>query len=282
MLLKDINPYVRIALCGKLTRLSSTETFKTLVTPDCRLFLITDGSGEFRINGIRRSLSKHDCIIFQSGTQYEWRPEKNAGLSYYAINFDYTQNFAHIKHSFHPKSVAEGTGYAPFEKIEFEDAVCLNSPLVIKNAIFIEDRLRSAVTEFLVGGDFSAELLSALLKSVIIGIVRRTNESCGGLKPFEIRTVIDYIQKNYMYDISNEDIARRFGFNASYLSRKFKKHMGCSLHSFIVRYRVSAAEERLRSQNVSVSEAAALCGFSDVYYFSRCFKKLAGVSPSRI
>lgn len=283
MLLKDINPYVRIAISGVLTAHHGQETFKVLSTPDCRLFLITSGGGEFVINGQTHRISEHSCILFQSGTEYVWRPDEKTGISYYAVNFDYTQNFSHISRSFHPRSVSESQNYNSFENICFEDADSLNRPIIIDNALSVEDRLRTIVLEYCIKNKFCGELLSSLLKSIIISIVRQNaenSENYESIKPFEIREIIDYIQKNYRSNISNEIIAEKFKFNPSYLSRKFKKYMGVSLHSFIVNYRINTAAEILRTQNITASELISLVGFSDVYHFSKCFKKIMGVSPS--
>jgi AraC-like DNA-binding protein len=44
--------------------------------------------------------------------------------------------------------------------------------------------------------------------------------------------------------------------------------------------RIEIAKNMLYSGEYSVSQVAEQCGFSDIYYFSKAFKKAVGVNPS--
>jgi len=97
-----------------------------------------------------------------------------------------------------------------------------------------------------------------------------------------VQKAIQYIQRHYHTPVKVSQIAQSIGFNASYLGGLFKKSIGQSLHSYINHYRVNQAENLLISGEFSVTEAAALCGFKDVYHFSKLFKKIKGYPPSRL
>ena len=45
-------------------------------------------------------------------------------------------------------------------------------------------------------------------------------------------------------------------------------------------YRISNAKLIMSSENISVSQVAERVGFLDASYFSRCFKRIAGISPT--
>jgi len=279
MTLAEITPFVRVAVNASLTIDTPFDTFTTLTTPDCRLFLITSGGGEFVINGHSYTASPYDCFLFQSGTEYAWCPNNQTGIGYIAVNFDYTRNFTQYKKSFHPKSISDRQGYQALEKIVFDDAVCLNQPIVIHKAMMIYDRLRTLTVEYKLGGRFHDELNSSILKSVLISIVRQVDEPKSDGR-FAIREIIDYIQKNYRLPLTNDGIASIFGYSAAYLSRKFKVYTGMTLHAFVIGYRIDAAAELLRSQDISITRVTELTGFSDIYQFSKCFKQMTGVTPT--
>ena len=59
----------------------------------------------------------------------------------------------------------------------------------------------------------------------------------------------------------------------------FKAHFGVTPNRYLVLRRVDFAKELLESRSFSVSETAEICGFCDVYYFSRVFKNETGVPP---
>ncbi len=88
-----------------------------------------------------------------------------------------------------------------------------------------------------------------------------------------------YVQTHYSEPISLERIAADVGYSPSYLSRTFKEKTGMNLVSFINKVRIDAAMSDLRTTDYSVSDVARRCGFESVGYFTRVFKKVAGVTP---
>ena len=81
-----------------------------------------------------------------------------------------------------------------------------------------------------------------------------------------------------MEDISVESISSAFGFERSYLFRIFKKRYEIGLKEHITAVRMQHAKAFL-SQGLRVSEAARLVGYTDVFNFSRAYKKFYNNSP---
>ena len=65
---------------------------------------------------------------------------------------------------------------------------------------------------------------------------------------------------------------RRFG-------ELFKQQFGHSPGEYVIRKKLRYSQELLSLGNLSISEVAELSGFCDVYYFSRIFKKITGITP---
>jgi len=63
--------------------------------------------------------------------------------------------------------------------------------------------------------------------------------------------------------------------------RVFKRHLKQSPISYLIGLRIERARNLLKTTDLSMSEVAALVGFNDISNFSRMFKELNGVSPSR-
>ncbi|MDR0324464.1 MAG: AraC family transcriptional regulator [Oscillospiraceae bacterium] len=89
-----------------------------------------------------------------------------------------------------------------------------------------------------------------------------------------------YILEHLSEPIRVESIAASLGLSTVYCGALFRRSQGMTIAHFVNRIRVQKAAAILE-EGGSVSETAALCGFNDVYYFSRIFKKFMGVSPSR-
>ena len=280
MLFEQINPFVRQALSAKLTGNNKNDVFNVIQSVDCRLFYILKGSGNMRFDSMTVPLSAGTVIIFSAGTRYVWEIDE---VDYCAVNFDYTQSFSDIKRAFHPISSSEFSESDIIEKVHFENEPLLNEPLVLYSAEDLEREVNRIITEFLAKGDLSDVMTSALLKLVIAEAVKRKKRAfCSEHERANetVRHLIEFISKNYSKEIDYRSIEREFRFNPSYLNRVFKEHTGSSIYSFVLQYRMNVAMEILRTQNISVSQAAMLSGFPNPYHFTKAFTKQVGCSPT--
>ena len=106
--------------------------------------------------------------------------------------------------------------------------------------------------------------------------------------PADIQTVPEYVLKaknyieaNYVKDISIDKIASSLNLNRSYFSTAFRKHIGKSPQQFLVDFRLRKAAELLSDRRFSPSEAAANSGYKDLFTFSKMFKKKYGIPPGK-
>lgn len=97
-----------------------------------------------------------------------------------------------------------------------------------------------------------------------------------------VKKVMDYISNNYMKsDFAIDDISTMIGINYNYLCTIFKKNLNITINEYINDYRMSKALELINIGDYNISEIAESVGFSNVSYFTRCFKKKFSVSPSK-
>lgn len=94
-----------------------------------------------------------------------------------------------------------------------------------------------------------------------------------------IRKVITYIRTDLTADLSLKSMAEQLSVNASYLSSLFKKEMGIPLTEYVNTCRIRHAQMLLLNTDLPTKSIALQCGISDMYYFSRMFKRIAGMTP---
>ncbi len=95
-----------------------------------------------------------------------------------------------------------------------------------------------------------------------------------------IEKIQEYIRRNYSEpELNLTYIAQEFGFNASYLSRRFKAELGINLIDFIIQCRMEKAIECMKAKQMMYITAKQV-GIPDSNYFGKCFKKYTGKSYS--
>lgn len=90
----------------------------------------------------------------------------------------------------------------------------------------------------------------------------------------------DYIEGHLAEDLSLTKLAEVSGFNASYLSRIFKKNYGKGLAEYIVEKRMELAKILLLSTDDRIQDIAVKTGYLSAHSFARTFRGYEGVSPT--
>lgn len=76
-----------------------------------------------------------------------------------------------------------------------------------------------------------------------------------------------------------EALAEEYGISTSTMRRRFRQVIGVPLHTYAMQCRASKAKVLLGESDLSIKQVAQKLGFIDVYYFSKQFKAVNGVSP---
>ncbi len=94
-----------------------------------------------------------------------------------------------------------------------------------------------------------------------------------------IEKACQYIGKNYMKDITRDDVADYVFMNSSYFSRYFSKKVGISFYDYLVNIRMQKAMELLKT-NKKIADIGEKVGYQYQKYFIKNFKRHTGYTPS--
>ena len=93
---------------------------------------------------------------------------------------------------------------------------------------------------------------------------------------------VSYIQKHFCdIKLDQRMLARLSDMNYDYFRHIFKKIYQMSPIQYINRLKINYSEELLLNKLYSVQEISVITGFNSQYYFTRCFKKQTGLTPSQ-
>jgi len=94
-----------------------------------------------------------------------------------------------------------------------------------------------------------------------------------------IQASIEKLNTNWNHLHRIEELAIQAGVSVSHYSTLFRKQTGFSPIDFLIRKKIQHAARLLATTEESITSIASLSGYEDPYYFSRCFRKIMGVSP---
>ncbi len=99
-------------------------------------------------------------------------------------------------------------------------------------------------------------------------------------KTKKIQSIYLFVMNNYQRNITLSEIAQFSGMEKSSFCIFFKKMSQKSFFTFLTEYRIDASCQMLLKTTKSVSEISFTCGFRDIPYYNRVFKKMKQVTPS--
>lgn len=124
------------------------------------------------------------------------------------------------------------------------------------------------------------EIFFFLLEQLIEEFSEEGIEQSGPEENRETKIICNYLEKNYMKNITLDELSGLTGLSKYYLLRSFTKQKGISPYRYLETIRIDRAK-KLLEQGVLPIEAALQTGFTDQSHFSNFFKKFIGLTPKQ-
>jgi AraC-like DNA-binding protein len=135
-------------------------------------------------------------------------------------------------------------------------------------------------------GDKAKNIYADLsLKELLIRLVQRQHLEQVGLeaggKPNHSRYhfLLNFIREHLTEKIVMDTLSRKVYMSRNEFFKWFRGQFGITPLDYINRERIKMAKQLLSEEKNSISEIGYQCGFSDVNYFVRLFKKEEGITP---
>ena len=128
------------------------------------------------------------------------------------------------------------------------------------------------------------EIIRAYLLQLIITIFRldeeRMSRSGNTRNSQAIDYITNYIKENYNSHISVAELAKMVYLSPDYLGKIFRKSTGVTISMMIQKVRIEKVCHYLATTEYTVAKIADLCGFDDMNFFYKTFKKHMGLLPN--
>lgn len=226
------------------------------------LLYCLEGTAEVTADMDTRVMRPGELSIIPSGALHYIAPVSGAACRYYCLIVD--------------PSLLEGTSL-PGEKTSLQRQV--NDPQV--QALYLQLAQELEARE-----PYYRDAAKSLIRLLFTRLYRcwSTGEerqpAATGHQPEMVKQAILYLQAHYKEEVCVDDVCRHVGFSKYYFCHSFRRVTGRSVMAYVQDLRCAYARQLLQ-EGCTVSECAARCGFSDVSYFTRVFRRQTGRLPSR-
>lgn len=228
---------------------------------------VLEGELTLWLNTAKYELSENDVIFIESGTLHRAEPKE---CRYECLVFDpgfvsgqINSPLSELIAPFCSGSI----GLSPRCPAAEETAKSLMACAREREA-YHELKLASLVCELIRCFYVEGYVLQKQLQSKSLGHRRAV-----------ITLLLKKIDDNYSEKITLTELADWAGMNEKYLCRFFREFTGYTPTEYINRTRVEHACHEMKFNHRNVTEAAYECGFNEISYFSKCFKRYKGMAP---
>lgn len=97
----------------------------------------------------------------------------------------------------------------------------------------------------------------------------------------QFKTVLSFIEERYSGSITLDELSRTAGMTPKYFCRFFRQMSRRSPIEYLNYYRIEKACEMLADEDKTIADVAFSCGFNDISYFIKTFKKHKDTTPGK-
>ena len=225
------------------------------------LFYIVGGDGQFQINEQLFPVHAHQLVvvnpnIIHTEVSYEARP-----LEYIVLGIEGLE------------LTVPDSGGARFCIYSFPEQ---NEVLTCMQSVLQEMQERRPEYETLCLA-YMDIIMVQLMRNVSVSVTQTharfpTNRQCAFVR--------HYIDQHYKEPITLDILAEKASINKFYMAHAFKREYGVSPINYLIACRIREGKRLLAETDLSLSQIAAVLGFSSSSYFSQSFRNAEGLSPT--
>lgn len=222
--------------------------------------LCTKGTGEVLLDGEKYPFAKGDIVVVNSNVIH----------------------YTHTKEWLEYSCLIIDTTFCRQVGIDYTN-LYFSPHLKNKNIENLFDQLKEVYSSL--HQPFRTAKLNALILQLLIEICinysAEKSETQTSSRSFEnVKTAIKFLRENFNRKLTLDEIAKNVYTDKYILSKQFKKITGQTIIEYLNRYRCQMTADFIES-GAGVAEAAYQCGFENMSFFSKTFKKYMGKLPSK-
>jgi AraC-like DNA-binding protein len=231
-------------------------------------------SGEMIVedNGQKISVRKGECVFLRRDNRVAMNKQPYGEEPFQGVFLFFRRNFLRAF-------------YQTLDKKKLPLSTQREQPSAIKlpNTPDVESLFQSLTPYFDADKTPSKELIQLKVQEGVWALLNNDPQFYPALfdftEPWKI-DILDFLDENYMFDLSIEDIAGFTGRSLATFKRDFKKISDLSPERWLIDKRLKVAHDKIRNEKRRVSDVYLEVGFKNLSHFSVAYKKQFGVAPT--
>jgi len=231
-------------------------------------------SGELILEegNIKTVVRKGECVFLRKDNRVKLTKQPRGVEQFQAIFMHFKRNFLRDFYQTIDKNVL------PLEAEKYKQSV-----ITLPGSPDVESLFQSMKPYFDTDKEPAKELMQLKLQAGVYTLLSIDKRFYPALfdftEPWKI-DILDYMEENYMFDLSVEEIAGFTGRSLASFKRDFKKISLLSPQKWLIEKRLKVARDIIQNENKRVSDVYLEVGFKNLSHFSSAFKKQFGYAPS--
>lgn len=219
------------------------------------IYQVRSGEVEVIVNGNRRVLHAGEISVALSYDAHSYKNLGKTEIFYLIIPTDYCGEFTRL--------LSGRRAICPF----------IDDAQTVKTVSEAADKLMRGCNELTERG-LIYEILGAVLDKI-----PQSNEPSSEAQYGFSPEILIYVSEHFREELTLSSVARSFGYNPSYLSRRFREIFGISFIEYLTMIRLREAVLLLSRGKKSITECALDSGFGSMRSFYRAFSDEFGTTP---
>jgi len=220
---------------------------------DYDFWYVMEGEGEMKLGRETIALRAGVCLVIRPGDSPRATQDPGRRLTVFAAHFDAEEN-AGLPGRLHR----------------------------VRDTPFLDALAHHCAAAARRGGALGAEQSRLHLRQMLLHLLQESAEPPPTPVDRALQEIVRAIEREpgRRWDVG--PLARRAHLSRSQFTRRFTLFTGMPPNRFVVTARMTRARQLVMETDMSVSQIADALDYRDVYFFSRQFKQVAGVAPSRL
>ncbi|ASG16637.1 helix-turn-helix domain-containing protein [Salmonella enterica subsp. enterica] len=229
------------------------------------LVIVEEGHGLHVINDNPLYIQQGDVFYVQAGDHHFYDELGTLKLINILINphesFHYLQKVEPLLHTFCAREAACYGWLSPDTRMQCR--------LLIEKIFSLR-----------LADDAKCALREASFFQLVTTILHAQTEAEYNNTRYKLHKLLTYLQENCFQEHDWHSLATQFHLTTRTTFRHIKEATGLTPDSYLKRLRLVSARVKLRETEISITEIAYMCGFSNSNHFTTLYKKVFGITPS--